>query len=125
MATSLDDEGVDVGGKYVTSKAWAFCNAFGASPGTVADSYNVSSLDDDGDGLSELHLSVTQPNDDFVALLGPGRSKGDTDTNLKAHSESYSRARSTTSVAFISSYGNATTVAMQDAVDFSITILGD
>jgi len=127
MAASLKTTGVTGSAGHISAKAWGFFNANGDAIGTIKNSYNVSSFDDDGDGLSQMHFSVTQANDDYSAVTGPGRIKGDGDVNVKVHSETSTdgRTRSTSAIAFNSTYGNATTQAFQDAINFSIAIIGD
>ncbi len=113
-----------IGKSLDTASAWVLGN--NETIGTIQESFNVSALDDDGTGLSQVHFIKPMHSTNYCTLLGNARWKSDTDGYVKAVNESYSRPRTTTAVAFTCTYtdGNGTN-AHQDSIMFSVAVFGE
>ena len=60
MATNFTTVGVDVGGEYITAKAWAYFKTVSASE--ILGGYGFSGVTDHGTGDTTLTFSNAQPN---------------------------------------------------------------
>ena len=102
-------------------KAWVHGN--NETIGTIQESFNVSTIDDDGTGLTQVHFTNAMSNTQYCALLGSARHKSDSDTYVKATNESYTRDRTTSAIAFTTTYTDNSSSSHQDAIKFSCAIL--
>tara|TARA_Y100000034_G_C6770661_1_gene343794 strand:+ start:84 stop:425 length:342 start_codon:yes stop_codon:yes gene_type:complete len=73
MAVNFTTVGVDVGGEYITAKAWARFN-IDSSP-SINGGYGFSGLQDKGTGWVSLDFTVNQPNIYYSCTMGCGNRK--------------------------------------------------
>lgn len=99
-------------------KAWVNFNGTGTV--AIRDSYNVSSITDNGTGYYTVNFTTAMTDTNYCAVCGPSHTN---DSDQAAFSvRSYDGAISTTSIAIISSYSSASANAKFDMATICVAI---
>ena len=119
--TSLTGSQVDSG--QTTAKAWVNFNGTGTV--AIRDSYNVSSITDNGTGDYTVNFTNDMANTDYSMIAQACRATGDTVNQVYRDANEHPTSRTTGLTRVVSGYSYSASDALEDMSHISVQVFGD